>query len=140
MSILTTPWKAFIRFNRGVLNLPVHWMLWNMLLVMANLVLPLFFLNRVESQVVLATVLASMILMTTLTRLSGFSRLLGLGHVLWIPLLYFLWIRLGEIPANDFFGIWIRVLMALNAASLVIDTVDVIRYIAGDREETIKGL
>ena len=90
MSILTTPWKAFIRFNRGVFNLPVHWMLWNMLLVMANLVLQLFFLNRVESQVVLATVLASMILMTTLTGLSGFSRLLGLGHVLWIPLLYFL--------------------------------------------------
>ncbi len=30
--------------------------------------------------------------------------------------------------------------MILNAMSLVIDVVDVIRYIAGDREETVKGL
>ena len=90
--------------------------------------------------VVVGTIVASMILMTALTGLSGFGRLLGLGHILWIPLLYFLWTRLGQIPADDFFGIWIRVLMALNATSLVIDATDVIRYLAGDREETVKGL
>ncbi len=140
MSNMTTPWNAFIKFNKGVLKLPIYLQLWLMLLVIANLVVPLFFLNHLESQIVLATMLASMILMILLTSLFGFTRLLGLGHVLWIPLLYFLWTRLGEIPANDLFGIWIRVLMALNAASLAIDAIDVIRYIAGDREETIKGL
>ncbi len=140
MSNRTTPWNAFIKFNKGVMKMPVHWKFWNMLLVIANLIVPLFFLNHLEGQVVLVTVLASMILMTTLTALSGFTRLLGLGHVFWIPLLYFLWIRLDQIPANDLFGIWMRVLMALNAASLAIDASDVIRYIAGDREETIKGL
>ena len=139
MSIITTPWNAFIKFNKGVLKMPIYLQLWLMLLVIANLVVPLFFLNHLESQIVLATMLASMILMILLTSLFGFTRLLGLGHVLWIPLLYFLWIRLGQIPANDLFGIWMRVLMALNAASLAIDTVDVIRYIAGDREEP-KGL
>ncbi len=30
--------------------------------------------------------------------------------------------------------------MALNATSLVIDAVNVVRYLAGDREETVKGL
>ena len=139
MSSITTPWSAFIKFNKGVLKMPIYLQLWLMLLVIANLVVPLFFLNHLESQIVLATMLASMILMILLTSLFGFTRLLGLGHVLWIPLLYFLWIRLGQIPANDLFGIWMRVLMALNAASLAIDTVDVIRYIAGDREEP-KGL
>lgn len=111
-----------------------------MLLIIANVVVPVFFLHHLESQVVVATILASMILMTILTGLSGFTRLLGLGHVLWVPLLYFLWTRVDQIPAVDFFGIWIRVLMALNAASLAIDTVDVVRFVAGDRDETVKGL
>jgi hypothetical protein len=38
------------------------------------------------------------------------------------------------------FGIWVRALMMLNAVSLVIDAADVIRYVAGDRAETVKGL
>lgn len=132
--------KSFIKFNKGVMSMPIHWQLWLMLLVTANMIIPLFFLNRLEGQVVVGTMVASVILMTVLTGLSGFGRLLGLGHILWIPLLYFLWTRLGQIPADDFFGIWIRVLMALNAASLVIDATDVIRYLAGDREETVPGL
>ena len=78
--------------------------------------------------------------MTVLTGLSGFTRLLGLGHIFWLPLLYFLWNRLGQIPADDLFGVWIRILIAVNAISLVIDGIDVFRYIAGDRAETVKGL
>ncbi len=132
--------RAFIQFNRGMMQMPVHWQLWLMLLVIANVVAPLFFLGHLEAQLVLAAILASMMLMTALTGLSGFTRLLGLGHVFWIPLLAFLWTRLDQIPANDAFGIWIRLLMVLNAASLVIDASDVIRYVARDREETVKGL
>ena len=52
----------------------------------------------------------------------------------------FLWPRLADVPADDLFGIWIRALMVLNAMSSVIDVSDVVRYIAGDREETVKGL
>ena len=132
--------RAFIKLNRGLMQMPVHWQLWIMLLVITNLVTPLFFLGHLEAQLALAAILANLMLMTVLTGLSGFTRLLGLGQVFWIPLLVFLWVRLDQIPANDAFGIWIRLLMALNAASLVIDASDVIRYIAGDREETIKGL
>ncbi len=140
MPNIVTPWNAFIKFNKGMMRMPIHWQFWLMSLVATNMIIPLFFLDRLESQVVVGTIVASMILMTALTGLSGFGRLLGLGHVLWIPLLYFLWTRLDQIPADDFFGIWIRVLMVLNATSLVIDATDVIRYLAGDREETVKGL
>lgn len=129
--------RAFIKFNRGMMMMPVHWQLWLALLVTFNLVLPLIFLSHLEAQVVVATLMASMILMTGLTALSGFTRLLGLGHILWVPLLYFLWMRLEQNPAEDFFGLWIRVLMIVNATSLLIDTIDVGRYIAGDRSETV---
>ena len=140
MPNISTAWNAFIKFNQGMMRMPIYWQLWLMLLITANVLIPLLFLSHLESQVVLAAILASVMLMAILTGLSGFTRLLGLGHVLWIPLLYFLWTRLPQIPPDDFFGLWIRVLMVLNAASLAIDTVDVVRYIAGDREETIKGL
>ncbi len=130
---------SFIKFNRGMLKMPVHWQLWLLLLVTANLLIPLFFLARIEAQVVVATFAASVALTTALTGRYGFTRILGLGHVLWIPLLFFLWTRLDAIPAEDAFGIWIRALMALNALSLVIDGIDVARYLAGDRAETIKA-
>ena len=131
---------AFIKFNKGMMKMPIHWRLWLALLVIVNFVIPLFFLNRLEAQVVAGTLIASVILMTGLTALSGFTRLLGLGHILWIPLLYFLWMRLEQNPAGDFFGLWLRVLMIVNAASLIIDVIDVGRYIAGDRSETVEAL
>ena len=132
--------SAFIRFNKGLLKMPVPWQLWLLLLVGINLIVPLFFLDRLEARVVIGAILVSMMLMTVLTGLVGFTRLLGLGHVFWIPLVVFLWTRLEQIPAEGVFGLGIRALIAINVLSLVIDTVDVIRYIAGDREETVQGL
>ncbi len=129
--------RAFIKFNKGMMKMAVPVRRWLMLLVAVNLVVPLFFLNRLEAQVVVVIFLTSAMLMTVLTANSGFTRLLGLGHILWFPLLFFLWFRLDQIPADDFFGLWIRALMAMNAASLAIDIVDVTRYIAGDREDTV---
>ena len=81
-----------------------------------------------------------MALMTVLTGRGGFTRLLGVGHIFWIPMIGWLWGRLDQIPADDVFGIWIRVLMALNSISLLLDTVEVVPYIAGEREETVEGL
>ncbi len=130
--------NAFIKFNKGLVNSPIHVRLWLMLLITTNLVVPLFFLGRLEAQIVVGALLASAILMAILTGLNGFTRILGLGHIFWIPLLFFLWTRLGHVPADNFFGVWLRVVMTLNAISLVIDVVDVIRYIAGEREETVR--
>ncbi len=132
--------QSFIRFNKGMMRMPFYWQPWLLLLVTANVAIPLFFVDRFEAQMVLGTMVINVILMTFLTGLTGFSRLLGLGHYPWFPLLYFLWTRLDQIPADDFFGIWIRILMVLNALSLVMDTVDAARYVAGEREETVSGL
>ncbi len=129
--------NTFIKFNRGLLAMPLSWRLWLLLLLTLNLIAPLVFIERLEAQATLAALLVSMALMTGLTGLSGFSRLLGLGHIVWVPLLFFLWTRLGEIPAADAFGFWVRAVIAINAMSLVIDAVDVIRYAAGERAETV---
>lgn len=132
--------RAFIKFNRGMLKMPLQWQLWVMLLVAANVVGPLFFLHHLEARVVLGTILASMASMAYLTSRFGFTRIVGLGHVLWVPMLAFLFARLGHIPATEPFGIWIRALFVLNGTSLILDAADVLRYLAGDRQEVVQGL
>jgi hypothetical protein len=132
--------NAFIKFNKGLLKISTPVRLWLIMLVTVNLVLPLFFLQRLEAQIVVGTMFVSMMLMTGLTALAGFTRIIGAGHFVWIPMLIWIWTRLGEIPADDLFGLWIRALIILNGISLIIDAVDVKRYIQGDREEMVKEL
>ena len=130
--------NSFIKFNQGLLQSPLRVQLWVMLLLAANLAAPLFFLGSLEAQLVLVALAASMALMTILTGLVGYTRLLGLGHIFWIPLVVWLWSRLGQIPADDAFGVWVRVLIALDTVSLLIDALEVARYAAGDRAETVE--
>ena len=130
--------NAFLRFNRGLLSMPTPWRLWLLVLVAFNALAPMFFLPRVEAAATLGALVTSMALMTLLTHWTGFSRLLGLGHFVWIPLLLFLWARLEAAPATDLFGLWIRGVIALDAISLVIDASDVIRWLTGERGETIE--
>ena len=132
--------QGFIKFNKGVLEMSWPVKIWLLLLVAANGVAPLFFLGRVEAQVVLAAMMIGAVLMSLLTARFGFSRILGLGHILWIPLLGWMALRLGQIPADDAFDFWVRGVMLLDALSLVLDAADVIRYVAGDRKEMVEGL
>ena len=132
--------KGFIKFNKGILRMSLPVKIWLLLLVAANGVAPLFFLDRVEAQAVLAAMMIGAILMSLLTTRFGFTRILGLGHILWIPLIGWLAFRLGQIPADDAFGLWVRGVMVVNTLSLVLDAADVIRYAAGDRKEVVAGL
>ncbi len=132
--------QGFIKFNKGILRMSWPVKVWLLLLVAANAVAPLLFLQRVEAQAVLAAMMIGAILMSLLTARFGFTRILGLGHILWIPLLGWLAFRLGQIPADDAFGLWVHAVMLVNAVSLVIDTADVVRFAAGDRQELVAGL
>ena len=130
--------NAFLRFNRGMLSMSSPWRLWLLVLVAFNGLAPLFFLPQLEALVTLGAFAVSVVLMALITSWTGFSRLLGLGHVAWVPLLFFLWTRLESAPSDEPFGLWIRGVIALNAISLVIDASDVIRWMAGERGETVE--
>ena len=67
--------NAFIKFNKGILTMPMGWQVWLMVLVAHNMVVPLFYFGRPEAQVVFATLLASMGLMMLITARTGFTRL-----------------------------------------------------------------
>ena len=75
-----------------------------------------------------------------LTAMTGFTRLLGLAHLVWIPLILWLFSRLEQVPGDSVYGIWIQAVMVLNSVSLVLDTANVYRYVRGERQEMVAGL
>ena len=126
--------RGQVEFMRGLLRQPVAVIVWVGWLVVVNGVGSLWFIGSIEAQVALVTFAAGGMLMGIIAGRTGFTRLLGLGHVFWVPLLIWLWPRLALYPAADPFVLWLRVLMVSNAVSLLVDIADVGRYIAGDRE------
>ena len=129
--------KVLIGFNKSILAMAKPWQVWMGFLVSVNLVLPLFFLGKLEAMVVLVGVIASMFIMMTLFARFGFVRLLGLGHIPWLFTVPWLWLQLGQTVDSGPFYYWLLAVVVLVSISLVIDTVDVARYWMGERQPTI---
>lgn len=110
-----------------------------MVLMAVNMIGPLFFLDRIEGQVVLIVFVLSAGLMMFLFAAKGFTRILGAGHILWLGLLPWLWGRLDSIQSEGSLSNWMIIIIVLNGISLVIDVIDVIRYARGDRLPTVSS-
>ena len=98
----------------------------------------IFFLPRTEAWVVLGTGLLAATIMTALHAKLGYVRLLGIGHFVWIPMLIWLGFRLDNILDGTLFQGWILTLMVMNTVSLLLDIIDLIRYLRGDRAPRFK--
>lgn len=129
--------EGLVHFSLGLLAMPLGRRLWVGLLVVVNVLPPLFFLGRIEARWTLAAIALAGLLMALLTAWRGFTRLLGAGHAPWLALLPWIVSRWPEAPIDEPFGLWLRVLVAINTTSLVFDVADVIRYAAGERGETV---
>ena len=125
--------KAIFGFMKTMMLLPKPWLAWMSLLVFANALAPLYFIRTLEAKVVLAAMICSLIIMTTLFGAKGFVRLLGIGHIAWVPMIPWLIIRLDHTTFEGFFGYWLAAIIILNFLSLIIDGIDVLRYIKGER-------
>jgi hypothetical protein len=117
--------------------MPLAWLVWLMALVAVNTIGPLFFLEHLEGQIVLGVFVISAGLLMLLYAARGFTRILGAGHFLWFALLPWLWSRQDSIPPDDWLSYWIIAVVVLNGLSLVIDVIDVVRYLRGDRQPTV---
>ena len=124
-SVLKIFGVVFLRFR------PVP-RIWNVWLVGVNLYC-LAFITHVEAQVVLGTTLLSVVIQALIHRRIGFTRVLGVGHILWVPMFAWMATRLDSITAQPDLYIWVLVLAATNALSFVVDCTDVIRFIRGER-------
>ncbi len=126
--------KSIITFHKGLLKMGPFVLIWIGLLVSMNLIIPLVhFWPRSEAIIAVSVFLAGFMMLILLTHFYGFTRILGLGHILWIPLvIYFLFhtdFSSLEQPLNQ----WMAGTILCNSISLVIDINDVIQYLRGDR-------
>ena len=107
--------------------------IWLIVLVVANMT-SLYFIDTIEGRVVFGALVISIILMTIVYMRFGFVRLLGIGHIFWIPMVLWLWTRLDQTPLrNSTLEQWVILVIVMNAISLILDGVDVARYIKGER-------
>ena len=74
--------------------------------------------------------MAAGVYMSWLYEQVGYVRLLGLPHlVFWTPVYVWVLLRRRTIGTNSLFGKYVLLYLAIAGISLVIDLVDVVRYV-----------
>lgn len=116
-----------------VLRFPMPKNLWSILLMAPNAA-ALIFINTIYGQVVFVAAMAGLVIMVALYMKHGFVRLLGVGHVVWIPMLIWLAQNLPDKSTDPVLYWWVISLLILNGTSLVVDVLELIRYVRGDRQ------
>jgi len=130
--------KAMIGLMKAMMTgMPVPWRIWNGLLITVNMLIPLYYIHTLEAKVVIGSVMVGVTIMTVIFKSRGFVRLLGLGHALWVPMVPWLWTRLQDISFDSTFGYWLVAVIVIDSLSLIIDVIEVLRYIRGERTPTI---
>jgi hypothetical protein len=122
---------------KTMMLMPKPWFAWLGVLMFTNMLIPLFLIHTLEAKVVLAAVICSIIIMTAIFNAKGFVRLLGIGHIAWVPMIPWLFTRLENASFDSLFGYWLVAVIILDSLSLIIDAIDVLRYIRGERSPSL---
>jgi hypothetical protein len=112
-------------FFRDLFRGPPWVTVWVFVLMLVNVASVAFWNEPLARTILLAFMLSAMMMMA-LYSWFGFVKILGLGHVLWIPLLILVLARIPE--ARDGFRTYLIVLCVFNAISLAFDMRDIWRY------------
>jgi len=122
---------------KAMLKIPTGWVIWVGILMLFNIVIPIFYLGTIEGQVIaFAFVMGAMTQMLIFGRL-GYVRLMGIGHIFWLPLVIWLGLNWEKYSGTGFSEIFIGGVILVDSISLIIDAYLVMRYFAGDREPTV---
>jgi hypothetical protein len=94
----------------------------------------LLFIEHLEAQVALGAVGVAVLAQALIYQRRRFIRVLGTTHVVWVPMLTWMALRLDTLPSGDTaFRVWLVALIATNAVSLAIDAWDATRFALGER-------
>lgn len=129
--------QLVVRFMKSIYSMKAPWPLWVAMLMALNMMGSLFFIHTLEAKAVLASTMAGAMFMMLLFSGYGFVRLLGLGHIFWVPLVIWLGLRFPATDLDTPFGIWVALVLGFNILSLVMDTLDVSLYFLGDRKPMV---
>lgn len=119
-----------LRFFSELLNQPAWVVGWVFVLMVVNMA-SLAFWSEPLAKLILVVFMLSAMLMMGLYMVFGFERILGLGHVFWIPLLGYLLVQLQE--TEGLFAGYLIVLSLAIGISLLFDIRDVWIYLSSKR-------
>lgn len=128
--------EIFERFYSDLLTRSPDWVLiWLQVLVGTLSVSILFSLFRHEARAILFGVVMGMLMTIVIYSQFGFTRILGVGHILiWTPTLFYMVSLQGTASvARTWFGRWLWLAILVMAVSLAFDYYDLARYMVGDR-------
>ncbi|MCP5426158.1 MAG: hypothetical protein H6970_13980 [Gammaproteobacteria bacterium] len=107
--------------------------IWGVWLVAVNSAC-LFFIGHVEAQVALGAVGVAALAQAMIYQRKRYIRILGATHIIWIPMLTWMTLRLETLPASETaFRVWVISLIVTNAICLTIDAWDATRFALGER-------
>jgi hypothetical protein len=127
--------------NDAILTEPMWLQGWVGLLVIANLLAFAFVATkqsgkwaiRTEAVAILVSFFAAAALMTWMYGRFGYVRLLGVAHLIfWGPVFVWLIIRYRKAEFASPFSVYLAFYLLIAGISLVVDSIDVLRYLFGD--------
>lgn len=119
--LMRNPFRFFVELMQQPVWIPI----WLFFLIIIN-VASLGFWHEPLAKIIFITFMISAMLMMGLYSRFGFEKILGLGHILWVPLLVYVLVQLPTV--ETFFKIYLVVLSISIAISLLFDITDVWEY------------
>jgi hypothetical protein len=126
---MRNPFKFFVELARQPLWIP----LWVSLLMLVNFASAAFW-SEPTAKLILITFMISSMLMMGLYSWFGFAKILGFGHVLWIPLLLHVLTRLPH--AGGALQVYLVAWSVVTLVSLAFDAVDVWKFFTAKKPTT----
>ena len=128
--------KAILNLAKDINKMPIFWVIWVWCLFSVNMA-AVFFLGHLEGKVVFGCMMVAATLMPYLHSKYGYVGLLGVAHLPWIPMLIWLYTRIDSIKLVDDLYKWILLVFFFDGISIILDTVDVVKYILGNKKTSI---
>lgn len=114
------------------------WIVWIIVLSVINIIGGFYFTDTPEGKMAILFMFLSFAFMSILYARFGFTKILGLSHILWLYLVPHCLILYLSLKPSHFKG-WLFMVFFLNGISLIIDIINVAKYLNGDRSSLIEN-
>ena len=114
-----------LHFFKELLQRPIYEVIWVGYMMVLNL-FAIQFWDELLAKIIIIVFVASSMLMMGLYSRYGFSKILGLGHILWVPLVIYIAISISG--AGGLYLAYLIVLLITLSVSLMIDIHNVWSY------------
>ncbi|MBT4491389.1 MAG: hypothetical protein HOK30_21985 [Rhodospirillaceae bacterium] len=112
---------------------PLKVRLWLGVLIAVHFIAPLFFLDHQAARWMAGAFICAGMALGLMHMYLGLTRILGLAHAPWlIPMIMIYRDLLTAEPTGNY-AMWLMAAAAIGSLCLIIDAIDVVRYLGGDR-------